>query len=114
MWRFGSKQSLSEREQKLSKIYVELKKDLLENGYQNERLFRPSEFMLDEEYIGTPTDKVYELINRLPKGGLLHAHMSATHSLQKMPHLLFSLENCEICQDYEKGTYELSFMDESC
>ncbi|XP_063724941.1 adenosine deaminase 2-like [Symsagittifera roscoffensis] len=109
-WRFGSSQHLTENDNLLNKVYVERKAKLLEKGFDNETLFRHSEYFTTRHFTNRPTNAVYEIIRRLPKGALLHAHQSATHDLNKYPKLLLSIEGCKICEG--NGTYVLNYFDE--
>lgn len=89
---FGSEIVLNEKEQAVNRIVMKAKEDELKIGIQSPHLFNPSRHIF-EVLDAIKDSKLFQIIKKMPKGGILHIHLAAmcstdfVMSLTYWPHL---------------------------
>ncbi|XP_055314977.1 adenosine deaminase 2-like [Sitodiplosis mosellana] len=73
---FGSDITLSKKEEAANKIIMKVKKDELNVGFQKPHLFNPSRHIFEVLDV-VKESKLFQIIQKMPKGGVLHAHETA-------------------------------------
>ncbi|XP_017072143.1 adenosine deaminase 2-A-like isoform X2 [Drosophila eugracilis] len=91
----GQKIRLNEREQESNKVIMAVKKEEISKG-----ILDPSQFTPGQHIFKTLTEirksQIFNLIKRMPKGGVLHAHDTALCSTEYLISLTYR-ENLWIC-----------------
>lgn len=79
----GSQLSLTEKEQKVNDILMHAKATEIEKGFQNPKVYLSAQHMF-EVLSEVEASKVFKIIRKLPKGGILHSHDTALLSVDKI------------------------------
>ncbi|XP_052843916.1 adenosine deaminase 2 [Drosophila gunungcola] len=102
----GQKLRLSDREQEANKIIMAVKKEEISKG-----ILDPSQFTPGQHIFKTLTEirksPIFNLIKRMPKGGVLHAHDTALCSTEYLIGLTYR-KNLWICTT-EEGCKAIAF-----
>ncbi|XP_067655061.1 adenosine deaminase AGSA-like [Haliotis asinina] len=99
--RFGSTYVLNEGERKLSQILVEAKQKEYSSARVNGTIFPPSVSFFQTKKV-IEKSKVFQIIQRMPKGGALHTHDSSITSLDWLIKNVTYRANCYMCFDQNK------------
>lgn len=73
---FGNDIQLNEKEKLANEIIMKAKEAELEIGLNNPNLFNPGRHIF-EVFDTVKTSKLFQMIKKMPKGGILHAHETA-------------------------------------
>lgn len=73
---FGSEIILNEKEEVANKIIMAAKEDELNIGFEKPHLFNPSRHIFEVLDV-VKESKLFQIIQKMPKGGILHAHETA-------------------------------------
>lgn len=73
---FGSDIILNKKEEQANKIIMDAKKDELNVGFQKPHLFNPSRHIFEVLDV-VKESKLFQIIQKMPKGSVLHAHETA-------------------------------------
>lgn len=73
---FASDILLNEKEEMANKIIMKAKEDELNVGFQTPHLFNPSQHIF-AVFDAVKKSKLFQMIQKMPKGGILHAHEMA-------------------------------------
>lgn len=102
----GQRLRLSERERKANKVIMEVKRQEIRRG-----LLDPTKFVPGQHIFQTLTairkSPIFQLIKRMPKGGVLHAHDTALCSTDYLISLTYR-ENLWICTT-DEGCKAIAF-----
>ncbi|XP_014211278.1 adenosine deaminase 2-like [Copidosoma floridanum] len=93
---FGSKILLDETERRANEVLMRYKRQELRAGTQDPRSFLPSRNFLAVSGL-IEQSRVYQVIRRMPKAGLLHAHLSASASRPFILHNITRRPNLYAC-----------------
>ncbi|XP_043465516.1 adenosine deaminase 2-like [Leptopilina heterotoma] len=105
---FGSEILLNDDEMLVNRILMREKLHEIDEGFEDEGKFLPrSNFLTVKEKI--EKSKVFKIIQKLPKGGLLHAHDVGTVSQEYILEKVTYLPNLYVCDS--KGKLQLQFFD---
>lgn len=85
---FGSDIILTEKEHVANKIVMQAKEHELKIGAQKPHLFNPSQHIFEVLKVVNQS-KLFQIIRKMPKGGLLHAHDSAVCSVDYLVSLTY-------------------------
>lgn len=88
---------LSDSEKKANDILMKLKYDELDHGFHHPELFNLSKHFFDYKDEVKKT-KLYEIIKRMPKGAILHAHDTAILGPDYILNITY-MENLYICNE---------------
>lgn len=85
---FGSEISLSELEEAANKVLMTYKVNELTEGFLHPSTFAPSQHIF-ESFAKINQSKVYRVLRKMPKGGILHAHDMALISTRAVMKLTY-------------------------
>lgn len=94
---FGSSIELNEKEKKANEILMAAKNEELSIGFETPYEFNPSKHFF-ESFENISSSKVFQIIEMMPKGGVLHAHDTALCSTDFLISLTY-WENLWMCND---------------
>ncbi|XP_058798447.1 adenosine deaminase 2-like [Phymastichus coffea] len=106
---FGSKIILSDRERLANKILTKYKHEELERAFDDSAIFPPSKNFLRVSG-DIEQSKVYRTIRKMPKGGVLHAHILAISSRDFILENVTRRSNLYMCRHW--SSLQLKFFDE--
>lgn len=85
---FESDIQLNENEIAANKIIMQLKKQEVDKGHIKQKDFKPSRHIF-EVLDSLQNSSLFQIIRRMPKGGILHAHESAIYSTDVLVQLTY-------------------------
>ncbi|XP_001601908.2 adenosine deaminase 2-like [Nasonia vitripennis] len=108
---FGANITLNEEEQRANDILMKYKHEELKTAFRDPKSFLPSKsFLRVSESISR--SKVFRFIRQMPKGGVLHAHLSAVNSRNFILGNITRRPNLYVCRKLDLSL-KLKFLDES-
>lgn len=106
----GSGIVLTEKESQVNEILMKAKNDEIRSGFANPNQFIPAMHMFDA-LSAIEASKVFKILRKMPKGGILHSHDTALLSIDKIIKFTYK-EHLWIAGDVFKQLPQLMFSQE--
>lgn len=98
--RTGGNVYLNPKEQEADKILLKLKENAVQNGILNPNSYPPSMHFFHGKHL-IDKDQIFKIIQKAPKGGVLHIHNSAGVSSEWVIKNLTYRDDFKICTTKE-------------